>query len=248
MQPSKVTIFDIPIDNLTMAQALQKIQGFLGTDKTHMIFTPNAEIMMLALKQPLLHTILSSADMLVADGFGVVLGSKLLGNPLPERVAGFDLTRNIFSFASTSPISVYLLGAKPEVVSVAAKKIELEYPGVTVLGYHHGYFSQEEEISILETINRLVPDLVLVALGAPRQEQWIYQNHLNISTKICIGVGGSLDVFAGVTKRAPAFFQKNGLEWFYRLCKQPYRFIRMMALPKYVLYVLIEKWKRLKAK
>lgn len=241
MSNEKISIFDIPIDNIRMEQAFAKVISFLEKDFCHIVFTPNSEIMMAARSDALLKEILSSANLLVADGAGVVLGSKILGTPLPERVAGYDLTCKIFEYASQNPLRIFLFGAKPDVVEVAATKIPMMFPGIEIVGYENGYFKPEDESKILDHISKCNPQLLLVALGAPRQEKWIYANRDKIKANVCIGVGGSLDVFAGVAQRAPLIFQKYGLEWFYRLCKQPSRFVRMLALPKFVLYTFAER-------
>lgn len=123
----------------------------------------------------------------------------------------------------------------------AAKKVQTENPDINIVGIRNGYFSADEESNIIEQINASNPDVLLVALGAPRQEKWIYKNKHRLNAKICIGVGGTFDVLAGRAKRAPVFFQKNGLEWLYRLYKEPWRFIRMLDLPRFILLVTAKK-------
>jgi len=241
-----IDIMGISIDNVTMEQALKKLENFLSEDGVHMVFTPNSEIMMAARRDPELAQIFSQAHMLVADGAGVVLASKILGTPLPEKVSGYDLVKNSFSMAAHRKIRYFLLGSKPGTAETAGKNIMRDYPGVEIVGYHHGYFKPEEESSIIDTINRSHADILLVALGAPKQEKWIYKHRNELNVKVCIGVGGSLDVFAGNVALAPDFFRNNGLEWLYRLYKEPWRFKRMLDLPKFMLLVIAKRLKLVK--
>lgn len=241
-----IDIMGIPIDNVTMEQALKKLESFLSEDGVHMIFTPNSEIMMAARRDPELAQILSQAHMLVADGAGVVLASKILGTPLPEKVSGFDLVKNSFPMASRKNIRYFLLGSKLGTAETAGNNIVRDYPGVEIAGCHHGYFKPEEEDEIIDTINRSRADILLVALGAPKQEKWIYRNRNRLNVKVCIGVGGTLDVLAGNVSLAPDFFRNNGLEWLYRLYKEPWRFKRMLDLPKFMLLVIAKRLRLVK--
>jgi len=241
-----IDIMGIPIDNVTMGQALNNLENFLSEDGVHMVFTPNSEIMMAARRDPELAQIFTQAHMLIADGAGVVLASKILGNPLPEKVSGYDLVKNSFSLAVRRNIRYFLLGAKPGTAETAGKNIIRDYPGVEIAGCYHGYFKPEEESSIIDAINRSQADILLVALGAPRQEKWIYKHRNELNVKVCIGVGGSLDVFAGNVSLAPDFFRNNGLEWLYRLYKEPWRFKRMLDLPKFILLAIAKRLRLVK--
>lgn len=225
----------VPVDKLTMEEALQRVKLFLKEDRVHAIYTPNAEIMMAAQRDPHLKEILCQADLLVADGAGVVLASRILGLNLPEKVAGFDLVKNTLLSASEGRIRFFLFGGKPGVAEAAAENILKSYPGVEIAGCRNGYFSEEEEEDIIGHINSSNADILLVALGAPKQEKWIHRHKDKLKVKICIGVGGTLDVFAGKASLAPEFFRKNGLEWLYRLYKEPWRYKRMLDLPRFIL-------------
>jgi len=237
-----VEILGVKIDKVTMEEALQQLKSFLQEDRVHTIFTPNSEIMMAAQRDEYLKGILNSADLLVADGAGVVLASRILKVNLPEKVAGFDLVKNSFSMDVNKKIKYFLFGSKPGVAEAAKEKILNNYKNVEVVGCHHGYFSPEDEDGIIDMINQSGADILLVALGAPKQEKWIYENKGKLKVKVCIGVGGSLDVISGKVKLAPEFFRRNGLEWLYRLYKEPRRFKRMLDLPRFILRVI---WKRL---
>lgn len=237
-----INVLDIPVDNVTMEEAVDRFKVLLSESELHTVYTPNAEIMMAAQREPELKDILSKADMLLPDGAGVVLASKIIGNPLKERVAGFDFTLNCLKLSSKMNISYFFFGGKPGVAKEAVNRLKMENPDINVVGIRDGYFSADEESKIIELINSSNPDVLLVALGAPRQEKWIHKNKHRLNTKICIGVGGTIDVLAGKAQRAPQFFQKNGLEWLYRLYKEPWRFKRMLDLPRFILLVTAKKF------
>ncbi|MCX7841736.1 MAG: WecB/TagA/CpsF family glycosyltransferase [Clostridia bacterium] len=233
-----VSIMDIPIDNLTMQEAIDRLRLFLRGSRVHTVYTPNAEILMAALRNSKLKSILCEADMLVADGAGVVLASKILGAPVKEKVSGIDLVRNSMSASSWGRTRYYLLGGKPGVAEAAAEKILKAYVNVEIAGCRNGYFKDSDEPGIIEDINSSDADILLVALGAPKQEEWIYRNRSRLKVKVAIGVGGTLDVLAGKVRLAPEFMRKAGLEWLYRLYKEPWRYKRMLELPRFVLLVL----------
>ena len=236
---NKADILGIPIDNITMSEALETVKEFLNQDGVHTIYTPNSEIMMSALRDKSLEKVLKEGDMLIADGAGVVLASKIIGCKLPERVAGFDLVKNILQMSSEMKLKFFLLGAKPGVAEEATINIINRFQGVQIAGWHHGYFSENEEDEIIKNINSSGAQILLVALGAPKQEKWIHKNKDRLDkVKICIGVGGSLDIFAGKARLAPPFFRKHSLEWLYRLYKEPRRFRRMLDIPQFLLLVL----------
>lgn len=236
-----VNILGVPVDHVTMQEAVEKVKTFLNEDRVHAIYTPNAEIMMDAQKDPDLMKILNEADMLIADGAGVVLSSKILRRPLPQKVSGIDLTKNTFSTTYDRKIKFYFFGSKPGVAETASENIMKNHPNVEVVGCSNGYFSQEEEPELIKKINLSGADILLVALGGNKQEKWIHSHKSVLKVKVCIGVGGSLDVFAGTATLAPEFFRKNGLEWLYRLYKEPWRYRRMLKLPKFVLLTLYVK-------
>jgi len=233
-----IEIAGINIDDISMDQAVERIYEFIESNENHSVFTPNAEIMMDGITNKQMKAILNSADMLVADGAGVVLASKILGKSVTEKVSGFDLVKNLLIASSKRPIKFYLFGGKPGIAEKANANIICDYPGAEVVGTRNGYFTKEEEPSIIEDINNSGADVLLVCLGAPKQEFWISENKNRLKVKASLGVGGTMDVLAGNVKLAPDFFRNNGLEWLYRLYKEPWRFKRMLKLPKFILYVL----------
>lgn len=238
MDKDKVNILGVKVDRVTMNEAVKKASDFLENDSFDVIYTPNSEIILYASDNEKFCDVLNSGSLVVPDGIGVVYGAEILGKPLPERVAGFDLVCGLFSEMAKTGKSVYLLGAKPGVADLAAEKLKETYKGLVIAGLHDGYF--KDDSPVIEDINRSHADFLLVCLGFPKQEMWINNNKDKLNVKLAIGAGGCLDVFAGVVMRAPKFYCDHGLEWLYRLVKQPSRFIRMLALPKFGLKVLFK--------
>ncbi len=236
-----VDILGVPVDNITMTEAVTKIGAFIEEGGIYAIYTPNAEIMMAAQRDPELRDILVKADMLTADGAGVVLAARLLGRRLQEKVSGVDLVGEVFRVYSGSGLRVFLFGSKPGVAEDAAEKIKMDYPGIIIAGCRNGYFTVDQNDEIVNTINITKADLLIVALGAPKQEKWIFSHKDKLNVKVCMGVGGTLDIYAGKAKLAPDFFRRNGLEWLYRLCKEPRRAVRVLDLPKFMIRVLLAK-------
>jgi len=237
----RFVIFDVPIDKVNMKQAVDTVEKFLSEDRLHMVATPNAEIVMMAQKDPEYKEILNKTDLNVPDGSGVIFASKIYKEELPERVAGFDLMMELIKVASAKKYKIYLLGAKSDVVKAAYLNLKRQYSEIDIVGFHDGYFSKDDEDEIIYDINEKNTDLLFVALGAPKQEKWVYENRNKLKAKVAIGVGGSFDVIAGKVTRAPEIYRKLGLEWFYRLLKEPWRYKRMMALPKFAVKVLFSK-------
>lgn len=242
-------ILTVPINRVDMNEALEKAASFIETKGCNMIITPNSEIVMIARENQELMNTIEIADMVVPDGIGLVMASKIIKKPLKERVTGIDLMENILKYCNKNKKSIYLLGAKPGIATAAAENIQKKYPDLKVSGTYHGYFKghhvgmpdHEEELKVIEEINSQKPDVLFVAFGAPKQELWMNYYKDRIDTRLMMGVGGSLDVYSGTIKRAPKIYQKLGLEWFYRLIKEPWRYKRMASLPLFVLEVLKRK-------
>lgn len=239
-----IEILGVKIDKITAAYALKKAEQMVRKPGVSAIFTPNPEIVMAAHEDPKFKEILNSADMCTPDGIGVVYAAKMLGTPVPERVAGFDLVCGLLEGLRKTGEGVFLFGAKPGVAEAAKEKLTEKYLGLNIVGVQHGYFSDSDNDDIIRKINESGAKLLLVCLGAPKQEKWIYDNKDKLTdVTLCMGVGGALDVFAGVAKRAPEIFIKCNLEWFYRFCKNPSRLGRFKTLPKFILTVKNDKKK-----
>ncbi|WP_432402362.1 WecB/TagA/CpsF family glycosyltransferase [Wukongibacter sp. M2B1] len=236
-----IKMYGLPIDIVTLESAFERFKQLLDRSVFSFICTPNTEIVMVARKDEELREILKSSDMNIPDGIGLVIASKIHKLGLIERVTGVDLMGKMLEFCDYSRKSIYILGGKPGVAEMAVNNIKEKYSNIQVEGYNNGYFDKNEESKIIQNINKVSPDILFVALGAPRQEKWIYHHRKDLNVKIAMGVGGSIDIWAGTVKRAPKLFRVLGLEWFYRLIREPWRFKRMLILPKFMIQVLRSK-------
>lgn len=239
-----IEIVGVNVDNINYAEGEQKVIEFLEGDGLNMIFTPNSEIMVDAVRDRELENILNDAQLIIADGIGVVIASKLYGTPLKDRVTGADLSAKILELAAARGNSIFLLGAEQASVEAAAQTIKERYPGIKIAGIRNGYFSEDDEVQIIEEINNSGADVLIAGLGAPKQEKFIYSHKDDLKVKIAIGVGGVIDIYSGRKKRAPEIYQKLGLEWFYYLMQQPSRIKRIGKLPKFVLLALYDAMTR----
>ncbi|MBQ7573035.1 MAG: WecB/TagA/CpsF family glycosyltransferase [Clostridia bacterium] len=235
----KVNILGVNVDMVTIDEAADKILTFFDEDKLHSVFTPNSEIIMAAYRDRDFAEILNSSDLLTADGIGVVYASKMLGKPISERAAGYDIACKVLDKIKDTDHKLFLFGGKPGVSEIAKEKLEEKYKGIKIVGTRNGYFKEDEEAGIVDEINKSGADIVFVCLGAPKQEKWIAKHKDELKPRVAMGIGGSLDVFAGTALRAPDFYCKHGLEWFYRLKKEPWRIGRMMDLPKFAVTVML---------
>ena len=235
----KTDIMGITFDNVTMQQALERAGEILAGDKTCYAVTPNAEIAYEALRDESLRALLNEADLVLPDGAGVVLASKILKTPLQQKVAGVDFADGLLGMLAQNGKSVYLLGSKPGIAELAAEKMREKHLGLTICGMHDGYF--KDEAPVIAAINEAKPDVLFVCLGAPKQELFMKRHQNDLSCRLMIGLGGSLDSFAGTVKRAPKWMIKANLEWLYRLYKEPKRFGRMLRLPKYLWAVVCRR-------
>lgn len=240
---NRESILGVEFDVVNEEEALQKLIGFLEEGSSlKKVYTPNPEIVMLAQDDPELYRILSEADLVLADGIGIIIASKIKGLKLRNRVTGVDTMDKLLDYCGKKGKSIFIFGSKPGVAELACKNIEKKYKGIKIAGFNHGYIkSEDEENELIDRINMAKPDVLFVCLGAPKQEKWIDKNKDRLNCSLAMGLGGSVDVYAGVVKRAPVAFQKLGLEWFYRLVKEPWRFKRMLVLPKFLVKFIITK-------
>lgn len=238
MKIDSVNILGVPVARMSFEEVLEWVRIMVEQGKPRHIITANAEIIYKAHKEPEFMDLIQKADLIVADGSGAILASKILGNPIGERVTGVDITNQIFSLAEDRGWGIYFLGARPEVVEKAVLDTLSKHTRLRVAGYHHGYYSQEETSAVLSNITSVKPDILLVALGVPGQEQFIQKYIKELNIPVAIGVGGTFDILAGAAARAPRWMQERGLEWLYRLFKEPSRYKRMMTLPMFVFAVI----------
>lgn len=230
---SRADILGVQFDCMTPGQAADAALALTGGAR---VVTPNPEIVMAAREDPQLMEIINSSDIVAADGIGIIYAAKILGRKLPGRVTGIGLSALIFERLAPVHGKVYLFGAKPGVAEAAGENLRKTYPGLEIAGCHDGYFDDDTEI--IRDINACSPDVLLVCLGAPKQEKWMASRKGIVSAKLMMGLGGALDVYAGTVKRAPVFFQKLGLEWLYRVITQPSRFKRILKLPGFLFAAL----------
>lgn len=231
---NKVNVLGVNFDNVDMNEALEKCKIFLKGDCGNLIVTPNPEIVMRAKDDNEFKDIINGASLVIPDGIGIIKGANILGTPLKERVAGYDLICNLLELGKDGSISFYFWGSKPGIAEIAKQKMEEKYPNIKILGADDGYFDDAKKAKIVEKISETKPDILLVGVGAPKQEKIINELLDKNIFKIGIGCGGSIDVLSGSVKRAPKLFIKLHLEWFWRLLKEPTRLPRMMVLPKFL--------------
>jgi N-acetylglucosaminyldiphosphoundecaprenol N-acetyl-beta-D-mannosaminyltransferase len=219
-------ILGIPLWSVTLKQALDLIHEAITEKNFIQIGVVNAAKIVTMNKDPRLKEAVLSSDMIFADGISVVWASKVLNRPLPERVTGIDLMMGMLEKGNTHGYRIFCLGATEEVSRKVAEHIKRDYPGIRLVGRHHGYYQEEEEREIAQRIAAVRPEILLVAMTSPKKEQFMekWGDQLNVS--ICHGVGGSFDVFAGKVDRAPERWQRLGLEWLYRLKQEPRRLWR----------------------
>lgn len=241
---ARVDILGCPVDILTMETAIEHIAECIVQQRHCQVVTANAEILYTAQHDPGLFLTLHDADLVTADGMGVLLAARILNQPLPERVSGVDLVHSLAQHGMRAGWRFYLLGSKPEVLAAAKERLEVLYPGVQIVGSHHGYFGQEDNAAIIDSIRASQPDILLVAMGAPKQDKWLHDYLCKSGASVGIGVGGTFDILAGSVQRAPLWMQRFGLEWLFRLWKQPSRWRRTLMLPKFVWAVLWQRFRQ----
>lgn len=225
----KQEILGIQFDSLTREEAAQAGAALLEEDRFHYVVTPNPEFILAAEKDEEFRRVLNGADLVLPDGIGVVYSAKIMGTPLKSRVPGIEFAADMLACLNRQGGRLYLLGAKPGVAEAAGRNILEQYPNIVLCGTQDGYF-QDEEAALLK-VAAAQPDLLFVCLGAPKQEKWMARWGKHTGARLAIGLGGCLDVFAGNVERAPESWRKLGLEWAYRLKKEPKRAGRMAKLP-----------------
>lgn len=228
----RVDVLGVAFDNVTLDEAVERAMALLEEDGPHLAATPNPEIVQCAGKDPEYARILADADLVIPDGIGIIHAAKILGRPLKGRVPGIDFAAALMGRMAETGRRLFLLGAAPGVAEQAAANLQAAHPGLVICGAHDGYF--QEDGPVARKIRDARADVVFVCLGFPKQEKWIAAHGGETGARLLIGLGGSLDVFAGKVERAPEQFQKLGLEWLYRLMKQPSRAGRMAKLPLFL--------------
>ena len=240
----RTEILGVGFDDLTIEEAADRAAGLLEEEGFHYVVTPNPEMVDRARREEPFRAVLNGADLVLPDGIGVVYAARLLGRPLKGRCPGIDFAGKLMMHMARKGQRLYLLGAKPGVAEAAAARLEARCPGLTICGVHDGYF--REDGPVVEDIRKSGADVVFVCLGFPKQEYWMKKNGPATGARLLAGLGGSLDVFAGVVERAPESWQRLGLEWLYRLTREPQRIGRMARLPLFLAAALGERRKERK--
>lgn len=235
----KIDVMGLKFDSMTMDEALSRAEALLRGDKAAYVVTPNAEIAYEALHDGQLREMLNGADLMLPDGAGVVLASKLLRTPVKQKVAGVDFAAGLLGVLERNGQSLYLLGGKTGIGELAAQKMLEAHPQLRIAGIADGYF--QDEAPVIAKINASGADALFVCLGAPKQERFMVQHQQELHVHLMAGLGGSLDAFAGTVQRAPAWMIRLNLEWLYRLIREPKRFRRMLRLPKYLWAVMLKR-------
>jgi len=243
----RIELMGCSVDNLSMEETLQTIEGFIATGQPHQHVVVNVDKLVKARRDPELRRIINECALINADGMPVVWASRLLGKPLKERVAGVDLFEALMQRSAERGWRVFLLGAREEIVSRVKGLYELKYPGLAIAGHRNGYWKGEaEEAAVVEQIQAARTDILFVAISSPKKEQFLGRWQAQMKVPFAMGVGGTFDVAAGHVKRAPRWMQTSGLEWFYRFLQEPRRMFRRYFIDDMAFFGMLarEMWRR----
>ena len=224
--PDRANVLGCPIDRLDMTKTLARCEQLIADRGFAQHVAINAAKLVAMRKNTRLATIVRACELISADGQSIVWASRLLGDPLPERVAGIDLMYELLALAERRGYRVYILGARPEVLEQAVERIKAKHPRIPLAGHRHGYFTEDEGASVAAQIQAARPEMLFVAISSPLKEYWLARHGRETGVPFVMGVGGSVDVIAGLTSRAPGLMQRAGLEWLYRLAQEPRRLVR----------------------
>ena len=237
-----VHILGVRIHCVDMATVLDAIRNYIRGDEPHFIVTADSYGIVLAQTDEDFRAIINGADLVTPDSSGVLIGAKSLGKPLLERVSGVDIAHEVCRLSAEEGFAVFFLGAAPGVAERAVENLKESWPGLKVAGTHDGYFGESDETDVVAKVRKSEAKVLLAAMGIPRQERFIRDHLRDLGVSVAMGVGGSFDVFSGNVKRAPAWMQRHGLEWAYRLVKSPRKAGKVAALPRFLALVWREKY------
>ena len=241
----RITLLGVNIDDVGRWEAMQILSRRAAAGKQTAVCTPNPIMVCRAQKNEAFRALLNRGDLAVADGIGILLGARLAGLPPPHRVAGIDLGEDVLAYAERTGMKVFLFGGRPGIAEQAAIKLRSRFPALTICGTHHGYLTQKENGALVRQIRDSRADVVIVCLGSPRQEEWIDKNRRSLrGVSILMGLGGALDVWSGNLARAPRFFSKIGLEWLWRMIRQPRRLKGIPAILAFLTASFFSRWKK----
>ena len=235
----RITVLGIPIDRITMPEAVDRARAFLDGGGSHIIVTADSAGLVMAQRDAELRDIMRSADLVTPDSTGILLAARLAGTPLPQRVSGIDLAQEICRLCAESGQSVFFLGAAPGVADEAANALRQKFPSLRIAGTHDGFF--EDDAPVIQQVRQSGAGALFAAMGIPKQEKWIARHIKETGVAVAIGLGGSFDVFSGRVERAPAWMRNHGLEWVYRLARNPRKIRKVAHLPVFALLTLAER-------
>lgn len=239
-----VELLGLRFDRLTRAQAAEAVVHLARSGGKHYVVKPYSEFIPRAHRDARVREILLGASLCLADGIGILWASRFLRRPLPQAMRGIDFTWEMLSALDRAGLSVYLLGGTANEVLLTAERIGERLRGLRIAGTHQGHLARGESEDIVHEINAAAPDVLLVAMGFPRQELWIAKNLSSLNVKVAVAEGGSFTFISGAVSRAPRWMRRAGLEWAYRLLRQPWRLRRQLALPVFAWLVLRERLRR----
>jgi N-acetylglucosaminyldiphosphoundecaprenol N-acetyl-beta-D-mannosaminyltransferase len=237
----RIELLGVTIHRVDMDEVLSAVRHYVADGASHILVTADSYGLVLAQSDADFREIINRADLVTPDSSGILMGARWLGTALKDRVSGIDIAVRVCEMAAEEGFSIFLLGAAPGVAELAAENLKRRYPGLTIAGTHHGYFSDDKTPAIVDQIRKSGAQVLFVALGIPKQEKWISDNLEDLRVGLAMGIGGSLDVISGRIKRAPVWMQRHGLEWVYRLSKDPRKISKVSSLPIYLWLLLKEK-------
>jgi N-acetylglucosaminyldiphosphoundecaprenol N-acetyl-beta-D-mannosaminyltransferase len=237
----RVSILGVEVDNLSLEDALSRLDGFIVGGEPHHVVTLNPEFLVMARNAPKFLSVLQNAQLALADGVGLLWASRILGRPLQARLTGVDMVRHLTKLAAEKGYETFFLGAGKGIAEKTASVLVKEHPGLVVAGCYEGSPLPKDEDQIITKIKEANPKVLLVAFGAPEQELWINRNLSRLGVPVAMGVGGAFDYISGSVSRAPGWMRRLGLEWLFRLIRQPWRWRRMLRLPKFALLVVAQR-------
>jgi N-acetylglucosaminyldiphosphoundecaprenol N-acetyl-beta-D-mannosaminyltransferase len=240
---SYVSIYGIRVSKLNMQQTVESLVQAITNRQTTQVITANPIMLMTALEQPAYMAMMRRAELIVPDGAGLVWAASHIGDPVAEKVAGIDLMHELLAIGENKGWRVFLLGTSPEIIQITAERLQSRYPKLQLVGVRDGYFKENEDEAVVQQIREAAPDILFVGRASDNQEPWIDKYKAELGVPVVMGIGGSFDVLSGKLKRAPRVFIKFRLEWFYRLLQEPWRYRRMLLLPKFVVKVIRDKGK-----
>jgi N-acetylglucosaminyldiphosphoundecaprenol N-acetyl-beta-D-mannosaminyltransferase len=238
---ARVEILGVGFDPVDLDGAVARVVALVGAGVPSLAVTANTEMVMTARHAPDLAALLAGAALVVADGVGVVWASRYLHRPLPARVPGIELAQRLLAEAARRGWRVYLLGGRSGTAEQAAARLRAAYPGLEIAGAAHGYFASGDEPRVAAAVREAAPALLLAGLGTPRQERWLARHLAALGAPVAMGIGGSLDIWAGRAHRAPRAMQTLGLEWLYRLAHEPRRLRRQLTIPHFMALIIVKR-------